>query len=196
MKIRLIILSFLAGAVVLFMTSGSGLAKSKSETLKSARHIGVVSIQKIMRNSKRSAAYREKAIAEYGRMKADLEKMGREIEAQKAGLEKLKSGSSDYMVRLKEMLEKQGSLRAREEFYKQQMTMQEQKLTEELYKDILLKVKQVAAQKGLDIVFEQSEPEFPMTSASELTLTISTHKVLYSAGYLDISDEVLAKLDE
>jgi len=54
---------------------------------------------------------------------------------------------------------------------------------------------ELAKQKGLDLVFESDEPEFPASSRDELMLTISTHKLLYSGGCLDITDDVVAQLD-
>jgi Skp family chaperone for outer membrane proteins len=53
----------------------------------------------------------------------------------------------------------------------------------------------VAKEKGLDIVLEKDEPEFPLSNYTELMTVISTHKVLYSSGCVDISDEVMARLD-
>ncbi|GAI79705.1 unnamed protein product, partial [marine sediment metagenome] len=54
---------------------------------------------------------------------------------------------------------------------------------------------EVAKQKDLDLVFERSEPELSAPSAKELTVTISTHKLVYSGELLDITDEVMARLD-
>jgi Skp family chaperone for outer membrane proteins len=65
-----------------------------------------------------------------------------------------------------------------------------------IYTDILRIVNEVAQQKGLDLVLEKNEPELlDSTPANELMLTIRTHKVLYSGGCVDITDEVIARLD-
>ena len=53
--------------------------------------------------------------------------------------------------------------------------------------------KELAAEKGLLLVLEKSEPEFPIQR--DLGLIIGTHKVLYSDGCLDITDDVIAKMD-
>jgi len=67
---------------------------------------------------------------------------------------------------------------------------------EELYKEILQETREVAEQRGLDLVFEKSEPELPALSAKDLALAIRMHKLLYSGGCLDITDEVMARLDK
>ena len=45
-------------------------------------------------------------------------------------------------------------------------------------------------------MFEKDEVEFPTSSANELMLNIRTNKLLYSGGCMDITDEVIALLDE
>ncbi len=157
--------------------------------------IGVVSVEKIFQDCKRSVKYREEAIAERDRANAELGKLKAEIDAEKEGLKTLKAGSSDYMVLMKEVLTKQANLQVQQTFYEQQMALKEQKMVEELYKDILRETSEVAKQKDLDLVFERSEPELSAPSAKELTVTISTHKLVYSGELLDITDEVMARLD-
>ena len=55
---------------------------------------------------------------------------------------------------------------------------------------------EVAKKKKLDLVLEKNELEFPSANASELMMEIRTHKVLYSSGCVDLTDEVIATLDE
>lgn len=157
--------------------------------------IGVISVQKIFQECKRSVKYREDTIAERDRINAELVKLMEEIDAGKEGLKTLKAGSSDYMALMKEVLTKQVSLQAQQTFYEQQRALKEQKMVEELYKDILRETSEVAKQKDLDLVFERSEPELPALSAKELTATISTHKLVYGGALLDITDDVMARLD-
>ena len=157
--------------------------------------IGVVSIRKIFRGCKRSAKYRQDATAERQQADAELIKLDNDIKAQRAGLKTLQRGSESYMVQVKEILEKQANLQAQQEFYKQQMALKEQKITEDIYGDILRITGEVAKQKGLAFVFERSEPELPALSPTELELSMGLHKLLYSNGCIDISDEVMTRLD-
>ncbi|MHC4571487.1 MAG: OmpH/Skp family outer membrane protein [Planctomycetota bacterium] len=193
MKIRAMVLSFLIGVFILIMGYEYGWAESKSD--KPSSKIGVVSVRRIFQDSKRNAKYREEAIVNQNRIIAELEKLRAEGEAADAGLKTLKTGSSDYMAQMKEVLTKQANLQAREGFYKQEIALKDQEWTEELYKEILQETDKVAEQKGLDLVLEKSEIELPALNANELMLAIRTHKLLYSAGCLDITDEVIARLD-
>ena len=194
MKIRTMVLSCLISVVVLSMGYEYSRAGPKAD--EPSLKIGVVSIEKIFQDCGRSAMYRKEAIAERNRIEAELDKLVKEIEADQAGLRTLKAGSSDYLASLKEIMEKQAKLQAQQEFHKRQMALKEQRMIEEIYKGILRETRGVAEQKGLDLVFEKSEPVLPVSSPTQLELTIATHKLLYSGGCLDITDEVMARLDK
>jgi Skp family chaperone for outer membrane proteins len=157
--------------------------------------VAVASIQKIFQKCKRGASYREEAIAEQDRIVAELDKLSKEIEAEKAGLKTLKEDSSDYMARAKELFEKQASYQAQQEFYKQQMELKDKLWTKEIYQDILRIAGEVAKEKGLDLVFREDEIDFSETNANELGLAMRVQKLLYSGGCLDITDEITARLD-
>jgi Skp family chaperone for outer membrane proteins len=157
--------------------------------------IGVVSIRRIFQDCKRNVKHRQELAAERDKLETELEKLTKEIDLEKTGLKTLKPGSPDYLSAMKEILEKQANLQAQQEFFKRQMDVREQTIIEDLFKDIVKATNEVAKEKGLDLVLEKSEPDLPAANSNELTLAISTHKVLYSAGCEDITDEVLAKID-
>lgn len=193
MKAKVIILGCLLCAVVLFIEYGYGEVDSKADSLSS--EIGIVSIQKIFQDSNRGTRYRAEAFTEQQRARAELENLGREVEAGEAGLRALKPGSSDYMTQVKELLEKQANYRARQELYKQQMELTDQLWTKELYQDILRVTGEVAKEKGLKLVLREDAIDFSETNTAELGLAMRTHKLLYSGGCLDITDEVVARLN-
>ncbi len=194
MKVRAaIILSCLIGVVVLFM--GYECSQAGLKAKRSISKIGVVSVRRIFEDCKRNVRYRQEAVAEQNRVIAELEKLAKEVEAESAGLRTLKEGSSDHLALMREVLEKQANLQAQQEFHKQQIELKDQQWTEELYKDIVREAGEVAKQKGLDLVFEKDELKLPATSANELMLTIRTHKLLYSDGCLDVTGEVMARID-
>lgn len=193
MKAKVIILGCLLCAVVLFIEYGYGEVESKADSLSS--EIGIVSIQKIFQDSNRGTRYRAEAFAEQQRARAELENLGREVEAGEAGLRALKPGSSDYMTQVKELLEKRANYQARQEFYKQQMELTDQLWTKELYQDILRVTGEIAKEKGLKLVFREDTINFSETNTAELGLAMRTHKLLYSGGCLDITDEVVARLN-
>ena len=194
MKIKTaIILSCLIG--IAFLSIGYEYSGAEPEQ-STSKKIGVVNVRAIFRDCKRNINYREQAVADYKTAMMELESLSKELEADKAGLKTLKQGSPDYMKQYKQILEKQANLNAQQEYNKQQRVLKEQQNTEELYKDILQITKELARQKNLDLVLENNEPEFPLTSTEELLAALSTHKVIYSSGCLDLTKEVIARLDK
>ncbi len=199
MKVKRMFLGCLVGVVVLAMGYPDGgnrdiRAQSKGDT--TSLEIGTVSILKIFRDCKRSAAHRSQLIAEQRAIVAELERLSIEIQAEEAGLKALKIDSSDYMVRRKEIINKRFNMEAQQEFSKEQMILNQYKWSKELYQEILSIVSELAGERGLDLVIEKDEIDLLAFGINELSQTIRTHKVLYSGGCVDISDEVVARLDK
>jgi len=197
MKIKTMVLCCLAGVVVLAMAPASnkrGQAQLKGDIPSSK--IGIVSILKVFRDCKSSAAHRNELLAEQNRIRAELQNLSKEIEAQEAGLKAFKPESSDYLAQRKELIDKQARLEAEQKFYKEQVILKQYKWSKKLYQDILRITSELAEQKGLDLVLKKDEIDLLALSVNEISRTISTYKVLYSGGCVDITDEVVARLDK
>ena len=194
MKASTVALGCLIGVVVLAMGYEYSQAQPKGDSTSSK--IGTVSILKVFRNCKRIAAHRSKLITEQSRIRAEFEKLATQLQAEEDGLRALKPDSSDYMEQRKEIIDKRASLEAQQEFNKEQIVLKEYKLSKEIYQDILRITSELAEEKGLDLVLEKHEIDNFALSVNEIDQTIRTHKVLYNGGCVDITDEVLARLDE
>ena len=193
MKTKITILSCLMAVAVLFVSYEK---INAAAVVAPSSGIGVVSIQKVFEKCERNEKYRKEAKAEQDRIIAELEMIRMEIEAEEAGLKTLRPDSEEYLKKVKEVVTKRASFQPQQDFYKQYLESKDKKWTEALYSDILEIVKDVAGQKGLNVVFSKSEIEFPAATPNDLMLTIRTHKVLYCGGCDDITDEVIKKLDE
>ncbi len=194
MKVKTMVLSCLTGVVILAMGYEYSQAQPKADT--SSSKIGTVSILKVFRDSKRSDAHRTEFNAEQSKIIAALKILSKEIEAKEAGLRALKPESSDYLAQRKDLIDKQARLEAEQKFFKEQAILKQYKLSKELYQDILRITSELAEQKGLDLVLKKDEIDLLALSVNEISETVRTHKVLYSGGCVDISDEVVARLDK
>jgi len=194
MKIKTTILGCLIGVVVLLFVHEYSMAQVKPNDTNLP--IGIVDVRRALRDCKATAKYRERTNAENSKMDAEEEQLSREIQALAAGLRALKPGTSDHLAQYKEYLQKQANLKTMQEFNPQQKALKHQQWTQELYKEILQITKVLAADKGLPLVLASDEPEFPIQRYEELAMTLSTNKVLYSNGCLDLTDEVIAELDK
>jgi Skp family chaperone for outer membrane proteins len=194
MKIKTAILGCLIGVVVLLLAHEYGMAQVKIND--TSLPIGIVDVRRALRECKATAKYRERTNAENSKMDAEEQQLTREVQALAAGLRALKQGSSDHLAQYKEYLQKQANLKTMQEFNPQQKALKHQQWTQELYQEILRITKDLAAKKGLPLVLESDEPEFPIQRYEDLAMTLSTHKVLYSNGCLDLTEEVIVELDK
>ncbi|RPJ37549.1 MAG: OmpH family outer membrane protein [Planctomycetaceae bacterium] len=192
MKIGAKTVGILLGVVALLATFQYGYAASESAPAVSK--IGIVSVRTVFNTSTRHAQYRSQVLQAQSRARAQLDSTAKEIEAEEAGLKALKEGTADYMKQLQAILKKRADLESQREYLKQQRSLEDKNWMEALYQETLKIVQVVAKEKGLTLVFERTEPEFPVSS-EELMMTFSTHKVLYAEGCVDLTQEVAARLD-
>ncbi len=195
MRSRSIILAVAAG-VILSVCFGyqRGMAKAKKDF--TPPKVGVVSIRTVIENTKKKAQFEGQLKAEGGKVMAQLEKMEKDVDALRADMNTRVKGSSDYMDLMRQGMEKQATLKAKDEFHQKQFALMQQDWTEKIYKEILTAVEKTAQEMGLDMVLAKEDYQFPSISSNELLLTIKTSKVLYSSDELDITNEVLATLDK
>jgi Skp family chaperone for outer membrane proteins len=171
-----------------------GYSQAAPEATPAPGKIGVVSIRTVFNTSNRHKQYRSQVLQAQSRARAQLDDMTKDIDAEEAGLKALKEGTPDYMKELQTVLKKRADLDGQREFLKQQRSLEDKNWMEALYQETLKIVQAVAKEKGLSLVFERTEPEFPVSS-EELMMTFSTHKVLYAEGCVDLTGEVTARLD-
>ncbi|MBN2130699.1 MAG: OmpH family outer membrane protein [Sedimentisphaerales bacterium] len=167
---------------------------AEPQTAVSASKIGVLSIRNVFNGSQKHAVYRSQVLADQSRSRAQLEDLNKEIQAEEAGLGTLKPGTEDHLKQLQAVLQKRAQLQTQQEYLKQQRSIRDKAWMERLYQATLKIVEAVAKEKGLDLVLERTEPEFPISS-EELMMTFSSHKVLFGGGCVDLTAEVTARLD-
>jgi len=156
--------------------------------------IGVVSMRDVFKNCKKHNQYSAQAMARQSRIRAQLDDLKKDVEAQDAELKSYKQGTPDYMQQMQILFEKRSKLQAQTEFIKQQSLLEDKKWLEDLYQAFARATQAIAKEKGLDLVLERTEPEFPVPS-DELMTTLYMHKVLYSDGCIDLTSEVTTRLD-
>jgi Skp family chaperone for outer membrane proteins len=194
MRFRKVLTVVLLGSVILaFLSYERGLAAARKEI--TPARIGVVSVNRILTNSKKHAQWQEKMAVEEQTARGEIDKLGKELEAVKADMATRKVGSNDYMKLMRQALNKEAAYEARKQSYEREMSLKVQLWTEDLYRDVLAVISTVAKEKGLDMIVAKEEVEFPSAGIRDLMLLIRTNKVLYHSEHMDITNEVLAVLD-
>jgi len=194
MKIKTAVLVCLISLVILLLVHEYGMAQMNTNN--TTLPIGTVDVRRALRDCSATAKYRERTNVENAKMDAEEEQLTREIQALAASLRALKPNSSDYMEQYKEYLQKQGNLKTMQEYNPRLKATKHQQWTETLYQEILRITKELAAAKGLALVVESDEPQFPIQQYEELAMTLNTHKVLYSNGCVDLTNDVIAELNK
>jgi len=194
MKIKTAVLICLISLMVLLLVHEYSMAQIKTND--TTLPIGVVDVRRALRDCSATAKYRERTDAENSKMENEEKDLTRKIQALALGLRALKPNSTDYMEQYKEYLQKQGELKTMQEYNPRLKATKHQQWTEALYQEILRITKVLAAEKGLALVLEGDEPQFPIQQYEELAMTLNTHKVLYNNGCLDLTEEVIAELDK
>lgn len=194
MKVKTVVLSCLVGAIVLFFVHEFSLAQPTVPAASSK--IGLISVSRCLRDCKATATFGAKAKAEAEQMAATEQALTDEVNVLTGGVRALLRGTPDYMAQYKLLVQKQAELKAIQEVDREQRTLTQRVWAEKVYREVLRITNELAAQKGLDMVLERSEPEFPIQNADQLMMTLSTHKVLYGGGCLDITDDVIGELDK
>jgi Skp family chaperone for outer membrane proteins len=158
--------------------------------------VAIVDVTKVLQNSQKHKQWQDKMTKDEAQMKAEFQKAQKDLEALQANLNLLKIGSKDYIDNMKDFLDKKSLLDAKDKFYQEKVNIEMQQWTEALYTQMLDITAKIAQKKGLDIVLAQEQLDLPSASLRDFMLSMRTKKVLYNNAQLDITNEVLAALDE
>jgi Skp family chaperone for outer membrane proteins len=128
--------------------------------------IAVVSVRELFDNST-FKAQTEKELSDSGEKRfAELKNMEQELEADKNALSKLKIDSPEYMTALKALMFKQSQYEAGKEYCQQELTLKEMRGKEDIYRKILEAIKEVAQDKGYNMILNRDDNYLNMPESS------------------------------
>ena len=159
----------LAALTALALASSPALADS---------NLGVVNVAKIMQDSKAATSVRNQLQAKQKAFQSELDSTEKDLLAEDQGLVKQKDKveKDAFDKKVKAFREKDATAQRQVQEKKGQLDKAFAASLEEIQKNVLDIVKQVSAEK-------------------KLTLVVSSAQVLYGDPSLDITDEVLKRLD-
>ena len=194
MKTKVAILVVLL-AVVMSLGFGFGSVIARGKLNLQPPKVGIMSLRGVLEKCDKNVAANRKFAAEGKRITTQLESLQKEVEALEAVIKTRKPGSSDYMEKMQQLIEKKAKLEAMDKFYQQKFALQQQQWAEKLFQEVIAVTGEFAKSQGIDIVLAREEFEFPIENSNELMLTIKTGKVIYYADKLDITADVLAAMN-
>ena len=194
MKTKVIVLLCLFAITVLFLSHNYSSAQMSSPISK----IGVIDIVRISKECQATLDYIKKADAEFKNLKKEEQELYKDLQDLQAEIESgaFREGSNDYIARRREFELKRSQLETLSEVNQQEQVLKDQIWQLELYQKILKVTKEVGKAKELYLVLSDTEPDFEEQGIEELQGILMTHKVLYSDGCVDITDDVIARLNQ
>lgn len=189
---RTITMSILVCVAALLAAMQYGQAASQATP--PASRIGVVSVRDVFNGSKKHAQYQGLLAQRVSKARAQIDELNKHVETAEAELKMTKPGTADYVKQYQAVLEARSRLQNDQELIKQQRMAEDKKWFEDLYQEALKAIDALSKEKGLDLVLERSEPRFPLAS-EEVWSTVGTHKVLYGGGCVNLTNDVIDRID-
>ena len=145
-----------------------------------------------------TSAYTEKLKAEIQKTTAEEDKLNVSIQALEAELDAgmLQIGSKEFFDKNRELAQKKAQLGYLQDFNNQEQGLKSQLWKMDLYQKILKTTQDLGQEKGLYLVLATEEPKLLPQEADKFSTIVMTHKVLYSGGCVDLTDEVIKKLNQ
>ncbi len=193
-KLSLLVLGAAIGAVL----AGTLLLKdtlAQNAAPAPASRVAVCDIVQVFNNYNRAKDLQVEFEKRMDQTKAENEKRIKAIEAIQMELEGFKAGTKDYEDRYNKIqrltIDRKAWLQ-----YEEMLGRNEQlRLTQEMYKDAMDTIGQVAKDRAIDIVLYREMRDVPTADISELLSQIERRKVLYNTAGADITEEVLARMN-
>ena len=149
----------------------------------------------ILKNYDRGNDLKKELKARVDKITAEGDKRGQEITKIQNTLEELKHCSKEYDAQLNKMtqltIDRQAYLNYQDELAKRETY----RYTKEVYQDVMEAIEKVAKERGFQLVLFKESPNLVSRTYDELLEQISRRKVLYSDPSLDITDDVLKRIN-
>lgn len=160
--------------------------------------VAVVSIPAISEKYQKTADLEARFDVIRRRLSQDRDARKDKIERLKRSLqEELKPGTEEYSQRRKELAMEEAEMQWFVESEGQKVDHGLGDSLREIYQDIQASVREVAEEKGYDIVLASDQlPDAPADSAQQVRQQILLQKVIYWNPRVDLTADVVAKLNE
>lgn len=193
---HLIVLALLvalaAGAVLL----NQSFAQEKTTPAATPTKAAVCDVVAVFRQYQRAKELTDKLKERLDAVKKESDERGKAIETIDAEMGQLKLGSPEYDNRLNEKtkltIERQAYLAFQDDLAKRENF----RLTKDMYDDILKVIEKISKERGYQLVMFREPSDQMGNNLEELLQTMARRKVLYNAPSLDITEDVLMRLNE
>lgn len=187
-----IIVGILAVAIFLALAPSHAQQFPAGQTAK----IAVVDVPKALTECLENKAREEYSEELNVKIRAEMERLGRESDEIRLELENALEPDSDaYKARLRDFFDKAALRESYQKYQEQVLTTEAQVWIEKLYQKFLDEVARVAQADGIGLVLGKDATPIQARSRGDITSLIRTRKVLYNSQFLDITGKVMTNMD-
>jgi len=128
---------------------------------------------------------------------AELDEVGNRLKTISADLEDMKRGTDEYKNKVREAMEMQAVLNARNEALNQILSIERGNMTRDLYNKVSEAIARIADREGYDaVLFDDSSFIVPQDAAyQDVQRSIVTRSVLYRGDSIDITNQVVSLMN-
>lgn len=193
MKTKMIVLICL----LVFIVSFLGHEYTSAQTSSPISKIGVVNVEDVIVKCNATKTFMENAKKEIQKLIEEQKKIRVEKQSLESELDSgiYKVGSDEFFQKNSELAEKENQLKY-QDFKQQELSLKNQLWQINLYNKIIKIANEIGAEKDLYLVLAIEEGELSPQRPDDFTLAVKTHKVLYSGGCMDLTEMVIARLDQ
>ena len=182
--------------ILLLVVLAASLVAAASARPEPAR-VGVCNVRDVVVGYHRFIKLRERLEQEENEIVAEVKKRSQQVDEMLDELRELKQGTDAYKKLDAACWEKTYKIRAYQEVQKSRLERERRNGLRASYQDIKTAIAECAEEKGLDLVLYTRDVDLTQAgNVQELEGIIGSKTVLYKAPRLDITQDVLGRLNE
>ena len=162
--------------------------------------IATVNVGKIFNEMQETKDYKQKMESDRQAVQAEAKRRNDEIDEAKKARSLFNEGTEEFNKKNKDVIEKTLAAQVWQQLYQLELARQQKAQFRSLFEKIEEATKQVAEAKKLDLVIVDQKAELPLdleqVDIKTLLNLMGQRNVLYTNGKFDITNEVLAKVDQ
>ena len=161
-----------------------------------ATRVAVCDIVEVFDNYQRAKDLTAAMKGQAEKIQAENQKRGKAIDAIKMELDALNPSSKEYDKRLNDMERLAIERKAWLDYQTAKNMRNHHRLTLEMYQEIRAMVAQVAKEQRIQMVLHRNRSKVETRNTRELLQTIAARKVIYAGEECDMTESVLARLNQ
>lgn len=186
----LVIVALIAGALVLTNSFAQPAAAPK------ATRIAVCDIPELFKNYQRARDLSAQLAQQRQALTAEGKKRQDKIAELETERDSYKEGSQQYVTTNNKVKWEQIQAQAWLQYQTVQLDNQALRLTKEMYTEIKNAIAGVARQRGFDMVVQREQESLDTQNTQELRALIFSRRLLFAEESLDITPEILTRLNQ